>query len=96
MGLDLGLEMAGLHTSIAVEIDPMCCDTIRLNWPDITVLEQDIREVTAEQLRKVSGQTGDVYLLVGGPPCQSFSPGGKRASLSDPRGNRIYESLRLL
>ena len=34
--------------------------------------------------------------MVGGPPCQSFSPGGKRTSLSDPRGNLIYEYLRLI
>ncbi len=34
--------------------------------------------------------------MVGGPPCQSFSSGGKRAALSDPRGNLIYEYLRLI
>ena len=34
--------------------------------------------------------------MVGGPPCQSFSPGGKRTSLSDPRGNLTYEYLRLI
>ena len=38
----------------------------------------------------------DVYLMVGGPPCQSFCPGGKRAALSDPRGNLIYTYLRLV
>ena len=35
-------------------------------------------------------------MMVGGPPCQSFSSGGKRASLADPRGNLIYEYLRLI
>ena len=34
--------------------------------------------------------------MVGGPPCQSFSSGGKRAALSDPRGNLIYTYLRLI
>ncbi len=34
--------------------------------------------------------------MVGGPPCQSFCPGGKRAALSDPRGNLILEYLRLI
>ena len=34
--------------------------------------------------------------MVGGPPCQSFSPGGKRAALNDPRGNLIYEYFRLI
>lgn len=34
--------------------------------------------------------------MVGGPPCQSFSPGGKRSGLSDPRGNLIYTYLKLI
>lgn len=34
--------------------------------------------------------------MVGGPPCQSFCSGGKRAGLSDPRGNLIYVYLKLL
>lgn len=34
--------------------------------------------------------------MAGGPPCQSFSPGGKRAALSDPRGNLVYVYLRLI
>lgn len=34
--------------------------------------------------------------MVGGPPCQSFSPGGNRSGLSDPRGNLIYEYMRLI
>ena len=39
---------------------------------------------------------GDVFLMVGGPPCQSFSSGGKRAALTDPRGNLIYTYLNLV
>ncbi len=34
--------------------------------------------------------------MVGGPPCQSFCPGGTRAALADPRGNLIFEYLRLV
>ncbi len=34
--------------------------------------------------------------MIGGPPCQSFSPGGRRAGLQDPRGNLIYEYFRLI
>ncbi len=34
--------------------------------------------------------------MVGGPPCQSFCSGGKRAGLSDPRGNLIYVYLKLI
>ena len=96
MGLDLGLEGAGLAPTLAVEIDRWCCETIRLNRPDLVLLERDVRELKAKDLRESRGFDGDVFLIAGGPPCQSFSPGGNRAALSDPRGNLIYEFFRLV
>lgn len=96
MGLDLGLEQAGLRSSLCVEIDRWCCETIRLNRPDAKLVQDDVRALTGTDLRKISGVRGDVFLMVGGPPCQSFSPGGNRAGLSDPRGNLILEYFRLI
>lgn len=95
-GLDLGLEKAGVATSLAVEKDHLCCATISKNRPNLKILEADVRELDGRSLRTATGVTGDVDLMVGGPPCQSFSPGGSRAALSDPRGNLIYEYLRLV
>ncbi len=96
MGLDLGLEQAGIAPSLAVEIDPQCCETIARNRPSARLLANDVRHVAGGELRHVAGFDGDLYLLAGGPPCQSFCPGGNRASLSDPRGNLIYEYFRLV
>lgn len=58
--------------------------------------EGDVEKVTGNDLRQLRGFDGDVFLMHGGPPCQSFCPGGKRAALSDPRGNLIYHYLRLI
>lgn len=97
MGLDLGLEAAGLGPTMALEIDEWACRTIRANRPKVVVIEDDVRFWTGARLRDHAGsEETDVYLLAGGPPCQSFSPGGNRASVSDPRGNLIYEYLRLI
>lgn len=96
MGLDLGLEKAGLHPTLAVELDHQCCETIRLNRPKMHVLEQSVADMTARSLRAERQFDGDVFLMVGGPPCQSFSSGGNRAGLTDPRGNLIYEYMRLI
>lgn len=97
MGLDLGLERAGLHPTLAVDIDKDCCNTIRKNKPGLCVIEGSVCDLSAPALRAARGGVADeVFLMVGGPPCQSFSPGGNRAGLSDPRGNLIYEYMRLI
>ena len=96
MGLDLGLESVGLSPSLCVELDSFCCATIKQNRPDLPVLNNDIGKLSGKELRAITSHDGDVFLMAGGPPCQSFSPGGKRAALSDPRGNLIYEYLRLI
>ena len=96
MGLDIGLEQAGFRTSLAVEVDPHCCATIRENRPDIDVWETDIRQIDGQGILERLKKPEEIFLMVGGPPCQSFCPGGKRAALSDPRGNLIYTYLKLI
>src|SRR3546814_3132505 len=39
---------------------------------------------------------GDVDVLIGGPPCQSFSTAGKRQSTQDPRGTLLWDFLRFV
>ena len=96
MGLDLGLESVGLHPTLANEIDPSFCRTIRANRPGLDLVEGDISMLTGAMLRERRGVSGEVFLIAGGPPCQPFSSGGKRAALSDPRGNLIYEYFRII
>lgn len=96
MGLDLGLEEAGLAATLAVEIDPVFCRTIRANRPKLDLIQGDVAALSGDALRKRRFFDGDVYLMAGGPPCQPFSSGGRRAALNDPRGNLIYEYFRLI
>lgn len=96
MGLDLGLEEAGIHSTLAVELDSWCCKTIRDNKPALDLIEGDISTLSATDLKKHRPCPEGVFLMVGGPPCQTFCPGGKRAALSDPRGNLIYSYLKLV
>ena len=96
MGLDLGLEQAGLRPRLAVEFDAWCCSTIRRNRPKLDLIEGDVTKLSGANLREHRRFDGEVDLMVGGPPCQSFSPGGKRAGINDPRGNLIYEYFRLV
>src|SRR4051794_5128242 len=63
-GLDFGFEAAGFETSVAVEMDAVCCLTLRRNrdWP---VIERDIHEVTStELLRTAKLKPGQADVLI--------------------------------
>jgi DNA (cytosine-5)-methyltransferase 1 len=90
MGLDLGLIEAGLHVSVSQDFDKWCIETIQANGHP--VVGGDIRELLANDpsceflLRPAKLRKQDVFAVVGGPPCQSFSTAGKRKGTSDGRG----------
>lgn len=96
LGLDLGLEKAGIHPVLACDIDPFCRATIKENRPETPVLD-DILDYSAGQLRDIAGLAGGSSpdVIVGGPPCQAFSTAGKRASFEDPRGNVFLHFLEI-
>lgn len=100
-GLDLGLEQAGFVTRTFVEIDQDAQATLRANrncWsePDCPILG-DIAQLSAQDvLEAASLQKGDVFVLAGGPPCQSFSTAGRRRSIADPRGDMVSHFCRMV
>jgi len=83
MGLDLGLEYAGIPTVACCEIDKWCCSTIRQNKPEVTIFQESVSELDPHAVIKES-KLKDPFILVGGPPCQSFSTGGNRAVSCSP------------
>jgi DNA (cytosine-5)-methyltransferase 1 len=95
-GLSFGFEQVGFDILAAVEIDPVHCATHKFNFPCWSVLCRDIREITAKEIREVSGiGDRDIDVVFGGPPCQGFSLIGKR-SLEDPRNSLVFHFLRLI
>lgn len=95
MGLDLGLEAAGLDIKIAQDVDPWCEKTAIANGK--TYLLGDIKKLIEKDpscsflLDKAKLNPEEVFAVVGGPPCQSFSTAGKRESINDPRGSLFME-----
>ncbi len=90
-GLALGLEKAGFEEIGLIEIDKKACDTLRLNRPNWNVIEEDIVEFSKKDLLKEFNlEKGELDLLSGGYPCQSFSYAGKRLGIEDVRGTMFY------
>lgn len=90
-GLALGLEKAGFEEIGLVEFDAKACETLRINRPKWNVIEEDIVEVSKRNLLKeFKLKEGELDLLSGGYPCQSFSYAGKKLGLDDVRGTMFY------
>ncbi|CAM5785740.1 DNA cytosine methyltransferase [Castellaniella caeni] len=97
MGLDLGLEAAGIDVLLACDLDKSCRKTIVANKPDIGLLG-DVWDYSAEQIRAAAGlgASDQIDLIVGGPPCQSFSTAGARKGLRDKRGSALIRYVELI
>jgi DNA (cytosine-5)-methyltransferase 1 len=97
MGLDLGLEKAGITTLLASEIDESTRRTIKLNRPSVELIG-DLRNYTPGEIRTRAGlaASSEIDLIIGGPPCQAFSTAGKRKAFEDERGNVFLSFIDLI
>jgi DNA (cytosine-5)-methyltransferase 1 len=76
----------------ANEYDKNAAEAFRCNFPDIPMIEKSIVDLTEEEILNCIG-TESVDLIVGGPPCQSFSTIGKRKY--DDRAKMYEQYLRV-
>lgn len=95
MGLDIGLEKAGLNVVIGQDFDESCVKTMQANGHN--VLGGDIREIDPRKLLELAGLSiGEPFLICGGPPCQPFSTAGKRLGINDPRGSLFMDFIHMI
>ena len=87
-GQAIGLEQAGFEHLALVEIESIACDTLRLNRPNWTVINKDVKEFSAKKYKGVD-------LLAGGVPCPPFSIAGKQLGNLDER-DLFPEAIRLV
>jgi len=89
-GLSSGFIEAGFKPLLLNDIDKTCCETLRLNHPNIDVVCDSMVNLDLTPYKD------KVDLLMGGLSCQSFSISGKRRGLKDERGNLMLEFSRLI
>ncbi|GGL57680.1 DNA (cytosine-5-)-methyltransferase [Halocalculus aciditolerans] len=109
-GIDIGLHRAGIETLITVDANEEAAESLRANSSqyddgisgtnaayDWSVVEGDIHDIEAEEILDLAG-TEDIDLMVGGPPCQTFSRSneGNREGTDAARGMLFQEYVRLL
>lgn len=93
-GLSYGFsKMSEFQILAANEIEKDISIAYSLNHPNVAMINCDINQLTEEKLKEIlKGQKVD--LIVGGPPCQSYSTLGKRQM--DERANLFMQYKRIL
>lgn len=89
-GLSQGFIDAGFCPLLLNEIDKVFCETLRLNHPTAHLQCGDMNKLDLTPYK------GQVDVLMGGVPCQSFSQAGMRKGLEDKRGDLIIKFKELI
>lgn len=87
-GFTLGFARAGLRPVVSADNHKAVAATHRHNYPEVPFLFDDLA-LPAVQKQISNYVKGELFAVVGGPPCQGFSVFGKRRlarrEASDPR-----------
>ncbi|MBQ3837247.1 MAG: DNA (cytosine-5-)-methyltransferase, partial [Treponema sp.] len=89
------VETKDFNFIFANEYDHQAARAFSANFPNIHLIEGDIANITRETLKNDNiDLTAPIDLIIGGPPCQSYSTVGKRQY--DQRAKMYQEYMRML
>jgi DNA (cytosine-5)-methyltransferase 1 len=89
-GFSSGFTEEGYKVELANDIEKVALETYRFNHPEIKankIIEGDIKQIVENIIDYIDT---DVDVIIGGPPCQSFSSANQQRVIDDPR-NILYK-----
>lgn len=100
-GFSKGLELAGFECIGGIELKEVIAKTHQLNHKHSKTIWGDIREIPPEKFAEIIG-TNHVDVIIGGPPCPTFSTIGDakirsvtgKPTSEDPRNQLFLEYLK--
>ncbi len=95
-GFSLGFKQAGFDVKAAVDRSEDALKTYAHNQREVQTIQADLQDVNAGKLsRKFDFSTGEIDVLIGGPPCKGFSTAGRRDP-SDPKNSLVANYINLI
>src|SRR3990167_11107715 len=81
-GIDEGLKQAGIKTTLAIDSNKDCCETMRLNH-DCEVIHGKVKDYV--------GSFSNIDNIIGGPPCQPFRRASPNRSMDANEVNTFWD-----
>ncbi|HEX7681794.1 MAG TPA: DNA cytosine methyltransferase [Thermoanaerobaculia bacterium] len=94
-GTSAGLRAAGMDILAGIDIDREASDTFKRNFPEATVIREDITKLKTQLLRPVIRGRGPL-LFSACAPCQPFSKQRRGRSVDDTRVPLLLEFVRFV
>ena len=101
-GFARGFEEAGFTTVLAIDNDRAASRSFMANFPTATVLVEDIRDVSCDDVKYILGGVS-VDVIIGSPPCEPYTGANPRRKerpldrlYSDPEGALVLEFIRIV
>ncbi|MCG3218349.1 MAG: DNA cytosine methyltransferase [Candidatus Heimdallarchaeota archaeon] len=103
-GFGRGFHQSGFLSKVAVDLNPDCVKTYKLNFPESIVLEEDVSQLRSEIISELLQEVGsDLPLLIASPPCEPYTPANQNRLkdplerlYSDPIGQLMLHAIRLI
>lgn len=88
-GLDLGFENAGFNIIWANDNNKKVEETYKYNHKNTELIIKSLVDIKSEDIPECD-------IIIGGPPCQSWSLAGAMKGKEDSRGQLFYEYVRVI
>jgi DNA (cytosine-5)-methyltransferase 1 len=96
-GLSLGFRLSGYDTVFFNEIDEKVSETHALNFKESIPFVCPIENLRARDIMKeINCKSGELDIIIGGPPCQGFSINAPARTSGDPRNGLFQHYVRLV
>ena len=83
-GFSYGFQQAGFDMVLGIDMWKDATVTYQHNFPNACVINDDITNISADDiLSRLGMNADDIDVIIGGPPCQGFSVSGKEQVLND-------------